>query len=68
MKTCQPPHLDPRPPSFSLPAGACDSHCHVFGPGDVFEMLKLCLQLGVAVSGHGNLVGHGWQPAPTPLS
>ena len=36
MKTCQPPHPDPRPPSFSPPAGACDSHCHVFGPGDVF--------------------------------
>ncbi|MDE0174492.1 MAG: amidohydrolase family protein [Defluviicoccus sp.] len=36
MKTCQPPHPDPRPPSFSPPAGACDSHCHVFGPGDAF--------------------------------
>ena len=36
MKTCQPPDDDPRAPSFALPAGACDAHCHVFGPGDVF--------------------------------
>jgi len=29
---------DPNPvkPSVALPAGACDSHCHIFGPGDVF--------------------------------
>jgi 2-pyrone-4,6-dicarboxylate lactonase len=25
-----------RKPHFRLPAGACDAHCHVFGPGDVF--------------------------------
>lgn len=25
-----------RRPSFKLPAGACDAHCHVFGPGAVF--------------------------------
>ena len=29
---------DPNPvkPSIKLPAGACDAHCHVFGPGDKF--------------------------------
>jgi 2-pyrone-4,6-dicarboxylate lactonase len=25
-----------RRPSFKLPAGACDAHCHVFGPGSRF--------------------------------
>jgi predicted TIM-barrel fold metal-dependent hydrolase len=25
-----------RRPGFKLPAGACDAHCHVFGPGAVF--------------------------------
>jgi 2-pyrone-4,6-dicarboxylate lactonase len=25
-----------RKPNFKLPVGACDAHCHVFGPGSVF--------------------------------
>ncbi len=32
MKTCQPPVRDTRRPATTLPWGACDAHCHVFGP------------------------------------
>ena len=31
-----PPDPDTRTPDYVAPAGACDTHCHVFGPGDVF--------------------------------
>lgn len=30
------PHPSPRRPSLQLPAHSTDSHCHVFGPNDVF--------------------------------
>ncbi|GAA5128199.1 amidohydrolase family protein [Pseudonocardia adelaidensis] len=26
------PHPDPHRPALALPAGACDAHCHIFGP------------------------------------
>ena len=29
-------HPSPARPAFTVPAGAVDAHCHVFGPGDVF--------------------------------
>jgi 2-pyrone-4,6-dicarboxylate lactonase len=29
-------HPSPSKPTFQVPAGAVDAHCHVFGPGDVF--------------------------------
>ena len=32
METCQPPQRDTRTPATALPRGACDAHCHVFGP------------------------------------
>jgi 2-pyrone-4,6-dicarboxylate lactonase len=30
------PDLNPRPPRLKFPAGACDSHAHVFGPRNIF--------------------------------
>src|ERR1700743_341216 len=36
MKTCLPPDPHPVKPSFALPPGACDAHCHVFGPAAKF--------------------------------
>ncbi len=36
MKTIPPPHPSPRKPRFVLPPGACDAHCHVFGPAARF--------------------------------
>lgn len=34
--TCPPPHPNPKKPDFTPPPKSCDTHVHVFGPGDVF--------------------------------
>ena len=31
---CRPPDIDTRRPEYTPPFGACDAHCHIFGPGD----------------------------------
>jgi 2-pyrone-4,6-dicarboxylate lactonase len=36
MKSCLPPDPHPSKPEQALPAFACDTHCHVFGPADRF--------------------------------
>lgn len=36
MRDCPPPLANPSHPRLVLPAGACDAHCHVFGPADRF--------------------------------
>lgn len=32
QRNCPPPHPSPSRPAPKLPDGACDTHCHVFGP------------------------------------
>lgn len=32
--TCKAPDPNTRTPRYRPPAGACDAHCHIFGPGD----------------------------------
>ena len=36
MKTIPPPDPNPKQPAYTPPPGACDAHCHVFGPADRF--------------------------------
>ena len=36
LKSCPPPDPNPIEPSLALPPGACDAHCHVFGPASKF--------------------------------
>ena len=34
IPTCKAPDPNTRKPTFRAPPGACDAHCHIFGPGD----------------------------------
>lgn len=34
IPTCKPPDPNTRRPKYRPPPGACDAHCHIFGPAD----------------------------------
>jgi len=34
IPTCKAPDPNTRKPNYRPPPGACDAHCHIFGPGD----------------------------------
>jgi len=36
MRVCMPPDPNPRKPKFKAPPRTCDTHCHIFGPPQVF--------------------------------
>jgi predicted TIM-barrel fold metal-dependent hydrolase len=36
IPTCKAPDPNTRTPAYRAPAGACDAHCHIFGPGDKY--------------------------------
>lgn len=38
-KTCPAPDPDPRPPRWTAPPGATDTHCHIFGPPDRYPFV-----------------------------
>src|ERR1044071_277255 len=39
MRTATPPDRNTRPPRFKLPAAACDTHLHVYGPFERYPLL-----------------------------
>ena len=36
IPTCKAPDPNTRKPKYTPPPGACDAHCHIFGPGDKY--------------------------------
>ncbi|MEE8445450.1 MAG: amidohydrolase family protein, partial [Alphaproteobacteria bacterium] len=40
MIYCQGPDPDTKKPNFTAPPGACDSHCHIFGPAARFPFAE----------------------------
>jgi len=36
IPVCMAPDPNTKVPAYKAPAGACDAHCHIFGPGDVY--------------------------------
>src|SRR5271155_491401 len=81
LKGCLPPDPNPIKPALTLPPGACDAHCHVFGPASKFpyaadrsytppdapveNLRKLHAQLGVSRAVIVHASCHGTEMAVT---
>jgi predicted TIM-barrel fold metal-dependent hydrolase len=81
LKTCLPPDPNPIKPALALPPGACDAHCHVFGPAHLFpyaadrsytppdspveQLRKLHAQLGISRAVIVHASCHGTEMAVT---
>jgi 2-pyrone-4,6-dicarboxylate lactonase len=40
MRPVKPPNPHTRPPQYQMPAGACDTHLHIYGPFDRYPLVK----------------------------
>ena len=52
MRQVKPPHPTPHAPRFKLPAGACDTHLHIYGP---FDRYPLAAERGYDPDPHSTL-------------
>ena len=40
MRPCLGPDPNPHKPKFKVPAGVCDTHCHIIGPFERFALTE----------------------------
>ena len=64
MRPVKPPNPNPHAPRYKLPAGACDTHLHVYGP---FERYPLVAERGYDPDPHSTLDDYLQSPSRSRL-